>query len=151
MAGNHLVASAIKSSSTALVLKDPSEPPPLSVVNTLLTSMVCSIVGSSMSAAIQWKEAFDTALDLISLWGGPARLLQQASSIDAPTLKRTRTMLENLTIVDVWRCMSTGAAPRLLTEPFQPWWCVLLLAVILDQLSQGSARPAPSCVTDVQV
>ncbi|ODO08459.1 hypothetical protein L198_00189 [Cryptococcus wingfieldii CBS 7118] len=39
-----------------------------------------------------------------------------------PHFARTRAVLEQLVLVDVWRCLATGQQPQLIAEPFQPWW-----------------------------
>nr|XP_019005697.1 uncharacterized protein I203_01011 [Kwoniella mangroviensis CBS 8507]OCF69158.1 hypothetical protein I203_01011 [Kwoniella mangroviensis CBS 8507] len=92
------------------------------ITDTILTSIVCICISQVMLVSTQWKEAYNLGLKLVKLRGGPIKLLEEAKKISLDHLNRTRTLLENLAIIDVWHCLASGAAPTLLEKEFQPWW-----------------------------
>ncbi|ORY26991.1 fungal-specific transcription factor domain-domain-containing protein [Naematelia encephala] len=90
--------------------------------NVLLSSIVCVIISQVLAGRQQWNEAFRLALGLIETRGGPAKMLADAEEDSRSALLRVRTLLENLVVIDVCHCLATGSAPRLMVEPFAPWW-----------------------------
>nr|XP_019012502.1 uncharacterized protein I206_03350 [Kwoniella pini CBS 10737]OCF51283.1 hypothetical protein I206_03350 [Kwoniella pini CBS 10737] len=90
--------------------------------NLLITSALAVIIAQCINAGTLWKQAFDKALNLINLRGGPARMLQKARERSSLEVTRVRMLLENLVIVDVCRCLASSAPPSLMKEPFAPWW-----------------------------
>ncbi|WVW79258.1 hypothetical protein I302_101225 [Kwoniella bestiolae CBS 10118] len=92
------------------------------VTDTILTSVVCVCISQVMLVSTHWKEAYNLGLKVIKLRGGAIKLLEDAKKISLDHLNKTRTLLENLAIIDVWHCLASGAAPTLLEKEFQPWW-----------------------------
>ncbi|ODN98064.1 hypothetical protein I350_07706 [Cryptococcus amylolentus CBS 6273] len=105
---------------SALLLKLPTIETTPDNTLVLLTSLLCAIISQVMIGGIKWKNALTIACDLVSAQGGPAAMLEAACG--KPHFARTRAVLEQLVLVDVWRCLATGQQPQLLAEPFQPWW-----------------------------
>ncbi|WWC73170.1 uncharacterized protein I206_107136 [Kwoniella pini CBS 10737] len=92
------------------------------VADVILTSIVCICISQVMLVSQAWKEAYNLGLQVIKLRGGPPKMLEEAKTMSADSLDRTRTLLENLAIIDVWHCLASGTAPSLLEKEFQPWW-----------------------------
>nr|XP_018258904.1 uncharacterized protein I303_08444 [Kwoniella dejecticola CBS 10117]OBR81062.1 hypothetical protein I303_08444 [Kwoniella dejecticola CBS 10117] len=90
--------------------------------NLLLTSALAIIIAQCLNAGRLWKQAFETACDLIELRGGPAQMLEQAKATSESEMVRIRLLLENFVVVDVCQCLASGLAPRLMREPFALWW-----------------------------
>ncbi|WRT69002.1 uncharacterized protein IL334_005984 [Kwoniella shivajii] len=93
-----------------------------SVADILLTSIVCVCISQVMLVSKEWKEAYQVGLQIIKLRGGPQRMLKEAKEISTESMLRTRALLENLAIIDVWHCLASGNSPTLLEKEFQPWW-----------------------------
>nr|XP_031859420.1 uncharacterized protein CI109_005064 [Kwoniella shandongensis]KAA5526492.1 hypothetical protein CI109_005064 [Kwoniella shandongensis] len=119
----HFSNSAIEMSRTAMVVKL-SDDDSLSdhAVIYVLESLVSSLISQSMLGGTHWKDAFDIALGIIRMKGGPERMLEMAKQTSDEALTKIRASLEDLAFVDTVVCLSTGIRPRLLVEPFQPWW-----------------------------
>ncbi|WWC64098.1 uncharacterized protein I303_106705 [Kwoniella dejecticola CBS 10117] len=92
------------------------------VADVILTSIVCICISQVMLVSKEWKEAYNLGLQVIKLRGGALKMLEEAKNVSSDSLNRTRTLLENLAIIDVWHCLASGAAPTLLEKEFQPWW-----------------------------
>ncbi|WWC91290.1 uncharacterized protein L201_006233 [Kwoniella dendrophila CBS 6074] len=96
------------------------------VSDTILTSIVCICISQVMLGSPTWKEAYNLGLKVINLQGGPLKMLEKAKKQStynsSDSLIKTRTLLENLAIIDVWHCLASGNKPTLLDKEFQPWW-----------------------------
>ncbi|TYJ57341.1 hypothetical protein B9479_001880 [Cryptococcus floricola] len=93
----------------------------LATAESLLSSAMAVMISQSLAGGKLWQGAFDTALEIVTLCGGPAKMLDNLKG-DPARLARMRTLLENLVAVDVCRCLASGSAPSLMNEPFAPWW-----------------------------
>ncbi|WVQ84057.1 hypothetical protein IAT38_006202 [Cryptococcus sp. DSM 104549] len=120
--GEQFSSTSLALCSTALAFKLDGGPGDKEVSDTLLASSICIIISQSLMAGNRWKEAFDIALQLVELRGGAAAMLTESTQVSSSAVTRTRMLLELLVIVDVCHCLASGARPRVLTEPFGPWW-----------------------------
>ncbi|KAK8847711.1 hypothetical protein IAR55_005570 [Kwoniella newhampshirensis] len=94
----------------------------LETLDMLLSSTVSVVISRSLAGDANWKVAFEVALKVIELRGGPAKMLEDANAESKSALLRVRTLLENLVVMDVCHCLASGSAPSLMFEPFAPWW-----------------------------
>ena len=123
--GNQLGTSALHLCRVALLLKLPT----LVDAKTLhdaslmvMSSCISIIISQVMLCGSGWRAAFDLALEVIGQRGGPATMLKAARRSSRAAWKNMTTVIDILTIVDVCHCLSTMGQPRLLEQPFQPWW-----------------------------
>ncbi|KAK8864741.1 hypothetical protein IAR55_001997 [Kwoniella newhampshirensis] len=120
--GTHFSNTSIEMSRTAMVVKLSDEDVCEESLIHILESLVSSLISQSMLGGTHWKEAFNIALAIIDIKGGPEKMLATAKRTSSWALTKIRSSLEDLAFVDTMVCLGTGSRPRLLLEPFQPWW-----------------------------
>ncbi|KAL7410863.1 fungal-specific transcription factor domain-containing protein [Mrakia frigida] len=83
----------------------------LAVLNLTANSIVWT---RCMNGGGNFREALDLAKDLVGQRGGPMKILMEAKQSRDPTkLRKTRSMLEELVMWEVFSCLSNGKAPDL--------------------------------------
>ncbi|WRT68802.1 uncharacterized protein IL334_005782 [Kwoniella shivajii] len=120
--GNHFSRTSLSLCDTTVSFRQGGNGLTDDTSNLLITSSLAVIIAQCLNAGTLWKQAFDKALNLINLRGGPAQMLQKAQEISPLEVTRVRMLLENLVIVDVCQCLASSAPPSLMKEPFAPWW-----------------------------
>ena len=129
---------------TAMELKLEGQytPKEFGISNQLLMGLMCVIDSQVMLGAPLWKEAFDIALELVKLRGGPKTMLELSESSSEESLSTARSVLENMAYIDMCRCISSGAKPVILLDAFEPWWWVIMVRIdwltMQVRLCQGS-------------
>lgn len=91
-------------------------------LNKVLTSLVCVMITRSMLGETTWREAFEGAVSIIEDNGGPDGIIQLAVGLSEEMKQRTRSLLEDLTLVDAWRCLGSGQAPIQWKGMSSRWW-----------------------------
>ncbi|WWC73365.1 uncharacterized protein I206_107332 [Kwoniella pini CBS 10737] len=119
---DHFSTTSLSICQTAVAFRESGNGLTAEMSNLLLTSALAIIIAQCLNAGTMWKQAFETACDLIDLRGGPSHMLEQAMLISQAEVVRIRLLLENFVVVDVCQCLATGSAPRLMKEPFASWW-----------------------------
>ncbi|KAI9631766.1 fungal-specific transcription factor domain-containing protein [Dioszegia hungarica] len=96
--------------------RDMAEEEELDVV---LAALLGCTIASSLAADDLWHEHLMSVISFLDRLGGPASLLQNERR-DRMSLRRF--CLEQLATREIFGCMSTDQAPRILTEGFERWY-----------------------------
>ncbi|KAK4686084.1 hypothetical protein P7C73_g4049, partial [Tremellales sp. Uapishka_1] len=88
-------------------------------IELVLAALLSCTIANSLAADDSWHELLNTVISLIERVGGAPHLLQ-----DSPRdhMSPCRFFCEQLAIRDVFGCMSTEMAPRILKDAFTPWF-----------------------------